>query len=74
QMMKLAAVPFDKLGHKPLPERSFSSRSETLQHTLYGGLALPVVALGVMTFLAKRNMPKDDGTEGTHTDQQEGGR
>lgn len=64
QMIKLAAVPFDKLGHKPLPDRSFSSKSETLQHTLYGGLALPIAALGVMTFLAKRNMPKDD--EATH--------
>lgn len=73
QMLKLAAVPFDKLGHKPLPERSFSSKSETLQHTLYGGLALPVVALGVMTFLAKRNMPKDDDSTGQHSDKREGG-
>lgn len=63
QMLKLSAVPFDKLGHKPLPERSFSSKSETMQHTLYGGLALPIAALGVMTFLARRNIPKDDESD-----------
>ncbi|MEZ5628588.1 MAG: hydrogenase 2 operon protein HybA [Rhodocyclaceae bacterium] len=60
QMLKLAAVPFEKLGHKPLPERSFSSQSETLQHTLYGGLVLPLTVLGVMTWVAKRNVKHDD--------------
>ena len=60
QMFKLASVPFDKLGHRPLPDRSFSSKSETLQHTLYGGLLLPLAALGVMTFFAKRNIKDDE--------------
>ena len=31
-------LPGEQLGHRPLPERSFSSQSERpLQHTLYGG-------------------------------------
>ncbi len=66
QMLKLAAVPFEKLGHKPLPDESFSSKSETLQHTLYGGLVLPLVALGAMTWFAKRHIGEhetDDGGE-----------
>ena len=60
QMLKLSAVPFAKVGHKPLPEQSSSSRSETLQHTLYGGLAMPLVVLGAMTYFAKRNVKPDD--------------
>ena len=60
QVIKLSAVPFDKVGHKPLPERSAASQSETLQHTLYGGLAMPLVVLGAMTYFAKRNVKPDD--------------
>lgn len=64
QMLKLASVPFEKVGLKPLPDRSFAARSETLQHTLYGGLVLPIAALGVMTWLAKRHIPDDDAQNG----------
>ena len=63
QMLKLTAVPFEQLGHKPLPERSFSSQSETLQHTLYGGLVLPLAVLGVMSCVARRNVKPDDETD-----------
>lgn len=63
QMLKLAAVPFDRLGHRALPERSFSSQSETLQHTLYGGLVLPLAVLGVMGWVARRNVRHDDGVQ-----------
>lgn len=57
QMLKLAGVPFDKLGMPTLPERSYASVSETLQHTLYGNaLALPLAFLGVLSVVAKRNM------------------
>ena len=31
-------VPFEKLGMPTLPEKSYASVSEGLQHTLYGGL------------------------------------
>ena len=55
-MLKLAAVSFEKLGQPTLPDRSFASQSETLQHTLYGGLVLPLVVLGAMAYVAKRNV------------------
>lgn len=64
QMLKLAAVPFEKLGQPTLPERSFASQSETLQHTLYGGLVLPLVVLGGMTWVARRNVKHDDDEAG----------
>lgn len=60
QMMKLAAVPFDKLGMPTLPDQSYASKSETLQHTLYGGLIAPLAFLGVLSFIAKRNVKDDD--------------
>ena len=56
QMLKLSAVPFDKLGMPTLPDQSFASKSETMQHTLYGGLIAPLAFLGVLTFVAKRNV------------------
>jgi hypothetical protein len=61
-MLMLAGIPFEKLGYPKLPEQSFASMSETLQQTLYGGLVLPVVVLGGLTWVAKRNV-KDDETE-----------
>ena len=60
QMLKLAAVPFDKLGMPTLPERSFAATSETMQHTLYGGLVAPLAFLGVLALIAKRNVKHDD--------------
>ena len=60
QMLKLAAVPFEKLGMPKLPERSFASTSETMQHTLYGGLMAPLAFLGVLTYVAKRNTKGED--------------
>ncbi|HET7832930.1 MAG TPA: hydrogenase 2 operon protein HybA [Gallionella sp.] len=60
QMLKLAAVPFEKLGMPTLPERSYAATSETMQHTLYGGLVAPLAFLGVLTYVAKRNVKHDD--------------
>ena len=60
QMLKLSAMPFEKLGMPKLPERSFAATSETMQHTLYGGLIAPLAFLGVLTFVAKRNVKNDD--------------
>lgn len=60
QMLKLSAVPFDKLGMPTLPDQSFAAKSETLQHTLYGGLIAPLAFLGVLSFIAKRNVKNDD--------------
>lgn len=64
QMLYLSAVPFDRLGLPTLPERSFASQSEGLQHGLYSGLALPIVLFGAMTWAARRNSRHDDNGDG----------
>jgi len=64
QMLKLSAVPFEKLGMPKLPERSYAATSETMQHTLYGNaLVLPLAFLGVLTYVAKRNVKNDDDAD-----------
>ncbi|HAF45044.1 MAG TPA: hydrogenase 2 operon protein HybA [Gallionellaceae bacterium] len=64
QMLKLSAVPFEKLGMPTLPERSYAATSETMQHTLYGNaLALPLAFLGVLTYVAKRNVKHHDDAD-----------
>jgi Fe-S-cluster-containing dehydrogenase component len=69
QMLKLAGVPFEKLGMPTLPERSYASVSETLQHTLYGhALALPLAFVGVLAVVARRNMkPGGDDPDSSDT-------
>ena len=67
-MLKLAAVPFDKLGMPTLPERSFAATSETMQHTLYGGLIAPLTFLGVLSYVANRNIKGED-TEADHDEE-----
>jgi hypothetical protein len=39
--------------------------SETIQHTLYGGLMMPIAVLAGLTWVAKRNVAKqeDDNKE-----------
>ena len=54
QVLKLSAVSFDKLGMPDLPPKSSAATSETIQHSLYGGFAMPLVVLGALTFAAKR--------------------
>jgi Fe-S-cluster-containing dehydrogenase component len=54
QVLKLSAVEFEKLGMPRLPERSSAATSETIQHALYGGLVLPLLALGGLTVAAKK--------------------
>ncbi|MFO1217971.1 MAG: hydrogenase 2 operon protein HybA [Burkholderiaceae bacterium] len=67
QMLMLAGVSFQKLGYPDLPPRSDAAASETLQHSLYGGLIAPIVVLGALTFIAKRNVePAGGGEEGQH--------
>jgi Fe-S-cluster-containing dehydrogenase component len=63
QVLKISAVPMEKLGMPELPERSFASVSETLQHDLYGWLALPAVVLGGLVIAAKRTARPDDENE-----------
>ncbi|KAB2937549.1 MAG: hydrogenase 2 operon protein HybA [Rhodocyclaceae bacterium] len=66
QMLMLSGVPFQKLGYPDLPPRSDAATSETLQHTLYGGLIAPIAVLGALTFVARRNVKPEDGEGGQH--------
>jgi Fe-S-cluster-containing dehydrogenase component len=63
QVIKLSAVAFDKLGMPTLPERSFASVSETMQHSLYGYLIAPAVVLGGLIVAVKRNMREPDDND-----------
>ncbi|MBY0431385.1 MAG: hydrogenase 2 protein HybA, partial [Rhodospirillales bacterium] len=63
QMMLMAGVPFEKLGLPKLPDRSYASTSETLQHTLYGGLIAPIIALGGLMAAAWRSTKNDHEQE-----------
>jgi ferredoxin len=65
QVMYLAAVPFDKLGLPELPERSYASISEGLQHTIYKNMALPALSFGALMFLVRRNSKR---LHGSHTE------
>lgn len=58
-VLHISGVSFDKLGMPPLGDRSYASQSETLQHTIYKGMALPAVALAGLTYFVKRNKDKD---------------
>jgi len=64
QVLKLSAVPMEKLGMPKLPERSYASVSETMQHTLYGGLIAPIVVLGGLVAVARRNMKGEPDASG----------
>ncbi len=61
-VMHISSVSFDKLGMPPLGDRSASSISETVQHSVYGFMALPALALAGLTYTVRRNtQDKDDG-------------
>lgn len=63
QVLKLSGVPFEKVGMPALPPYSSAATSETIQHTLYGGLLMPIAVLGALTFIAKRNIKPEEGDE-----------
>ncbi len=64
QVLKLSAVNFQKVGLPDLPPKSSAATSETIQHSLYGGLIMPIAVLGALTFVAKRNVVSDDEQKG----------
>lgn len=63
QVLKLSGVPFEKVGMPKLPPYSSAATSETIQHTLYGGLLMPVAVLGALSWIAKRNVKPEEGDE-----------
>ncbi|MFA7291649.1 MAG: hydrogenase 2 operon protein HybA [Rhodocyclaceae bacterium] len=60
QVLKLSAVPFEKVGMPDLPPEAAAAHSENIQHALYGGLVMPFAVLGAMAFVAKRNVKNDE--------------
>lgn len=73
QVIRLSAVPFEKLGLPTLPERAPAANSETIQHSLYSGMALPIAFLGVLGFIAKRNIKPEDEDAGKPAKKSQGG-
>ena len=59
----MAGTSFDTLGMPDLPERSYASVSETVQHSIYGGFAAPAAVLGGLLFLARRNIKAEQAEE-----------
>lgn len=59
-VMHISAVSFDKLGMPPLGERSAASIAETVQHSVYGFMALPALALAGLTYTVRRNTKDND--------------
>ena len=59
QVLALSGVPFANLGLPDLDEVATGSRAAHLQHFLYRGLALPLVALAGLTFMTYKNMHGD---------------
>ena len=64
QVLKLSAVPFPKVGMPDLPPYAAAATSETIQHTLYGGMLMPLAVLGALTVVARRNVAPDDDDKG----------
>ncbi len=60
QVMYLSAVDFDKFGLPDLPDESYASMTESIQHTLYKGMFLPIVLLVGLVYSVKRNTEDDD--------------
>ncbi|MDO8789500.1 MAG: hydrogenase 2 operon protein HybA [Sulfuritalea sp.] len=60
QVLKLSGVNFAKVGMPDLPPDAAAALSETIQHNLYGNLIMPFAVLGVMTYVAKRNVKPDE--------------
>ena len=63
QIMHMAGVPFEKLGLPNLPERSFASMSEGVQHALYNMLMLPAAVLAGLIFVVRKNMGADENQD-----------
>ncbi|MCL6415147.1 hydrogenase 2 operon protein HybA [Aestuariirhabdus sp. Z084] len=63
QVLVVAGTPITNLGLPELPERSYAANSETVQHTIYGGMLAPAGLLAGLLYLARRNTKGDDKDE-----------
>ncbi|HEY5717553.1 MAG TPA: hydrogenase 2 operon protein HybA [Motiliproteus sp.] len=60
QVMVIAGMAHTKLGLPDLPERSYASVSETVQHTIYGGMLAPAGVLAGLLYFARRSCKQTD--------------
>lgn len=60
QVFMLSGVSFNKLGLPMLPDRSYTAIAENIQHTLYKGLMLPIIAFGGLIYLVRRTEKKKE--------------
>ncbi len=64
QVLKLSGVTFAKVGMPDLKPKASAALSETIQHSLYGGMVMPIAVLGVLGFIAKRNVHAQEDASG----------
>lgn len=55
QVLHISAVPSNKLGLPAVPERSYASLSESIQHGIYSNAILPLAVFGGLLFAARRS-------------------
>ncbi len=60
QVMMLSGVPFDKLGMPKLPDKSYASTGENIQHTLYKGMIAPAILLAGLFYFVNRSQKDKD--------------
>jgi Fe-S-cluster-containing dehydrogenase component len=59
QYLMLANVPFEKLGLPQLTETPEAAVSEGIQHTIYKGMIAPIVFLGGLLYVVRKNTSKE---------------
>jgi Fe-S-cluster-containing dehydrogenase component len=59
QYLMLANVPFEKLGLPQLTETPEAAVSEGIQHTVYKGMIAPIVFLGGLLYVVRKNTSKE---------------
>lgn len=61
QIMYMSAIPFDKLGFPVnVPDFSYPSLAEGIQHTVYKWMLAPAILLGGLSYVVHRNIQKKD--------------
>lgn len=60
QVLLMSGVPFKDLGLPELPEKSYASIAESIQHTIYKGMILPIILLAGLTFIVAKNAKNDE--------------
>jgi Fe-S-cluster-containing dehydrogenase component len=60
QVLFMSGVPYDLLRLPDLPEKSYVSISENIQHTVYKGMAAPALLLGGLVYAVRKNKNHED--------------